>query len=173
MDARELNKKYDETLSSLECAQKKVKVLKEEALSTIMPIGKYKGKSIKDIMAFDKQYIDWAIRKQIIRIDARLLGYTYPTSKEEILRTLGVTYDGEKFTRKISIKDPGLYDNWNIGHYGCTEPKCIRPASTKVITTKYTWKEFMSSFKNKLVEIWPQIEWTEEYIKSILNEAIK
>ncbi len=167
----ELNKKYDEALLSLESAQNKVKALKEEALSTIMPIGKYKGKSIKDIMVLDKQYIDWAIRKQIIHIDTRLLGYKYPT-KDHILHTLGLTYDGEKFIKKTLVKDPGLYDNWNVGHYGCIEPKCIRPASTKEITINYTWREFMYLFKDKLVEIWPQIEWTEKYLKSILNAPI-
>ena len=36
----------------------------------ILEFGKYKGKSVQDVMSFDPAYIGWCIREEIIKVDS-------------------------------------------------------------------------------------------------------
>ena len=158
-------KEYTELLNALE-------EMRDRALNTKLPIGKYKGKSIQNVMQEDKQYIYWLIRETTLRIDPRLLGFELPT-KDSILDLLDVDYDGKNFIQ-INLYDyPAEYDSWNLGHYGCISPECVKEARSEIYKIKYSFDDIVSDehdFIDILQRKYPYIKWTKEYLVTLFKD---
>ena len=142
--------------------------LKRKTLNKVIGFGRHKGKTIQDILIWDRQYLYWLLRETNIDIDPELLGLDIPT-RQKILNLLNLKYCDGKFIYKIVY--PAIYDNWNVGHYGCTSPTCIQ--EEKVERYEYSFDDILSNgheYINKLKTAYPYIKWTKEYLKSLFNE---
>lgn len=158
------NKEYTDLINALD-------TLKNKALNTKLPIGKYKGKSIQSVMNEDKQYIYWLIRDTNLRIDPRLLNLEIPT-KDSILELLELEYKDNSFIQ-TELKDyPAEYDTWNLGHYGCTSPECIKEARCEIYTTVYSFDDIINDYYDYidiLKKHYPYIKWTKEYLVTLFK----
>lgn len=143
----------------------KLEKLKTEELNKVVTFGKYKGKTIQEIYRADEQYLYWLIRESNMKINPILLGLEIPTC-ENILKLLDLKYSEGEFVR--SILYPAIYDDWNVGHYGCSKPKCIEESTMEY--HRYTFDDILNTaYIDKLYKHYPYIKWTKEYIKSLFN----
>lgn len=142
--------------------------LKRKTLNKVLGFGKYKGRTIQYVLTYDKAYLYWLLRETNINIDPELLGLDMPT-RQKILNLLNLKYCDGKFIYKIIY--PAIYDNWNVGHYGCTSPTCIQ--EEKIERYEYSFDDILSNgreYIDKLKTAYPYIKWTKEYLKSLFNE---
>lgn len=147
--------------------KQKFAYLKQKTLNKVINFGRHKGKTIQDILICDRQYLYWLLRETNIDINPELLGLDIPT-RQKILNLLNLKYCDGKFIYKIVY--PAIYDNWNVGHYGCTTPTCIQ--EEKVERYEYSFDDILSNgheYINKLKTAYPYIKWTKEYLKLIFN----
>lgn len=142
--------------------------LKRKTLNRVIGFGKHKGKTIQDILIWDRQYLYWLLRETNIDIDPELLGLDIPT-RQKILNLLNLKYCDGKFIYKIVY--PAIYDNWNVGHYGCKEPTCIKEETVE--HHEFSFDDILSNgreYIGELTKVYPYIKWTKEYLKSLFNE---
>ena len=156
------NKEYSNLIN-------KIEAIKSNVLNTKLTIGKHKGETFEEVMSYDKQYIYWLIRATDLGIDPRTLGLKIPT-KESILKLLDLTFENNKFKYYQRIVHPAVYDSWNVGHYGCTSPECIKEEVIEEYNTFYTFEELLNSRRFEVIKNkYPYIKWTEDYLISLFN----
>lgn len=139
--------------------------LKRKTLNRVIGFGKHKGETIQDILIWDRQYLYWLLRETNIDIDPELLGLDIPT-RQKILNLLNLKYKDDKFIYEIVY--PAIYDNWNVGHYGCKSPECIKEEKRE--RYEYSFDDILSpghKYIDKLKVAYPYIKWTKEYLKSL------
>lgn len=147
----------------------KIENIKNETLNTKLTIGKHKGETFREVLDYDSQYIYWLIRETDIGIDPRTLGLKMPT-KDNILELLKLTFEDGKFKGHDIIVHPGVYDSWNLGHYGCTSPECIQEETIEKRNYTYSFDELLNSKRFEIVEIhYPYIKWDKDYLNSLFN----
>lgn len=61
--------------------------------------------------------------------------------------------DDDNKTIVVHIAREPIIDDWNVGHYGCTEPKVIDKSEDKKYKTIQEFCERYSSLTKKLIEI--------------------
>lgn len=156
------NKEYSSLVNRIEA-------IRSNALNTKLTIGKHKGETFEEIMSYDKQYIYWVIRETDIDIDPRTLGLEMPT-KESILKLLDLTFKDNEFRYYETIVHPAIYDSWNVGHYGCTSPECIKKEITEIHAHTYTFDELLKSDRFEVIKNhYPYIKWTKNYLVSLFD----
>lgn len=163
-------KEYEVLKKKLDSVEQEIESLAQKTANRVLHFGKYKGKTIKYIITHDKQYFYWLLRETNIDIDYELFGYKIPT-KEDILWILDLKYSDGKFIKDII--HPAIYDNWNVGHYGCKEPTCIKKETIE--HHEFSFDDILSNgceYTSKLTKEYPYIKWTKEYLKSLFNENI-
>lgn len=158
---------YENLKKKLDSLKQEIESLKQKTLKRVLHFGKYKGKTIQYVATYDKYYFYWLLRETNIDIDPELFGYKMPT-KRNILNLLDLKYFDGKFIKDII--HPGIYDNWNIGHYGCNEPTCIKEETVEHY--EFSFDDVLSNgreYIDKLKREYPYIKWTKEYLKSLFN----
>lgn len=154
------NKEYSSLIDKLE-------TLKNEFLNRKLTIGKHKGETFKEIISYDKQYIYWIIRETNLHIDPRILGLKMPT-KDDILELLNLTFEDGKFKYCEEIVHPAVYDTWNLGHYGCNSPTCIKDEIVETYIYTYSFDKLLNSERFEIIKNhYPYIKWTTNYLKSL------
>lgn len=147
--------------------KQELKSLKIKTLNRIVPFGKYKGKTIQYIRDCNRDYLYWLLRETNINIDPELLGFDNPTPGV-IYSLLKLSYDHNKDKFIYKEVHPAIYDNWNVGHYGCTEALCIKKETIEC--REYSYEDILSprcGFIQKLKGYYPYIKWTKEYLKKL------
>lgn len=142
--------------------------LKRKTLNKVLGFGKYKGRTIQYILTYDKQYLYWLLRETNIDIDPELLGLDIPTC-QKILRLLNLKYSDGNFIYEII--HPAIYDNWDVGHYGCNSAICIKEETREHY--EYSFDDILSNghkYIDKLKTAYPYIKWTKDYLRSLFNE---
>ena len=155
---------YENLKKKLNSVKQEIEYLKQKTLNRVLHFGKYKGKTIQYIIVYDKQYFYWLLRETDIDIDPELLGYKIPTNID-ILHILNLKYFGGKFIEDIIHS--GIYDNWNVGHYGCEEPTCVKKEIIE--HHEFSFDDIFSNRYEYLTKKYPYIKWTKEYFKSLFN----
>lgn len=65
--------------------------------------------------------------------------------KSKVFSEYSIYMDKDNKTIIVHIHREPIYDNWNVGHYGCTEPTILDPS----ITERYcTINEFCKSYNS-------------------------
>lgn len=139
--------------------------LKRKTLNKVIGFGRHKGKTIQDILIWDRRYLYWLLRETSIDIDPELLGLEMPT-RQKILNLLNLKYKDGTFIYEIVY--PAIYDTWNVGHYGCKSPECIKEERRE--RYEYSFDDILSpgrEYIDKLRVTYPYIKWTKEYLKSL------
>lgn len=143
----------------------KLKELKKKTLNKVVPFGKYKGKTLQEIYRLDRFYLYWLIRESMMKINPELIGLELPTS-HRVLKILNLKYSDGEFVR--TIVHPAVYDNWDLGHYGCSRPICIKEETRE--TYKYTFDDVLNTTHlEELDNHYPYIKWTKEYFESLFR----
>ena len=158
---------YEDLKKKLDSLKQEIESLKQKVLSRVLHFGRYQGKTIQYVITYDKQYFYWLLRETNLDIDPELFGCDMPT-KRSILNLLNLEYSNGKFIE--DIVHPGIYDNWNAGHYGCKESTCIKKETIE--HHEYSFDDILSSgreYIGKLRNKYPYIKWTKEYLESIIN----
>ncbi len=156
------NKEYSNLIN-------KIEAIKNNALNKKLTIGKHKGETFEEVMSYDKQYIYWLIRATDLSIDPRTLGLKMPT-KESILDLLNLTFKDNEFKYYEKIVHLAIYDNWNVGHYGCTSPECIKKETAEIYAHTYSFDELLNSEKFEVIKNhYPYINWTKNYLVSLFE----
>lgn len=156
------NKRYTSLINEIENIENK-------ALNTIIPIGKHKGETFEEVMSYDIQYIYWLIRETNLNIDPRIIGLKMPT-KDSILKLLESTFEDGKFTYHKTVVYPAEYDNWNLGHYGCNSPECIKEERIEEYNITYSLDKLLNTDRIEILKrAYPYIKWTKEYLSSFFN----
>lgn len=154
-------------MQEYEDCKRRFAALKQKTLNRVIRFGRHKGKTIQDIFTLDRQYLYWLLRKTNIDIDPELLGLEMPT-RQKILSLLKLEYKEGTFIYEII--HPALYDTWNVGHYGCREPECIKEATREHY--EYSFDDILSpghKYIDRLRIAYPYIKWTKNYLKSLFN----
>jgi hypothetical protein len=156
------NKRYTSLINEIEN-------IKNKALNTIISIGKHKGETFEEVMSYDIQYIYWLIRETNLNIDPRIIGLKMPT-KDSILKLLESTFEDGKFIYHKRIVYPAQYDNWNLGHYGCSSPECIKEERIEEYNITYSLDKLLNTDRIEILKrAYPYIKWTKEYLSSFFN----
>ena len=159
---------YKDLKKKLDSVKQEIESLMQKTANRVLHFGKYKGKTIQYIITYNEQYFYWLLRETNMDIDPELFGYKMPT-KGDILRLLDLKYSNGKFIKDII--HPGIYDNWNVGHYGCKEPTCIKEETVE--HHEFSFDDILSNgreYIGELTKVYPYIKWTKEYLKSLFNE---
>lgn len=165
------NQEYNNLINKINDIKNDIKELKEKTLNTKLIFGKYKGCALKEVFTNHISYIYWLLKESSLQLDPRIFDLPLPT-REKILDILSLKYE-EKDNTFIKTKTEhfdGIYDNWNLGHYGCTTPTCIKESHNVITTFTYTYKDLVNKdydFIYKLNNNYPYIKWTENYLKSL------
>lgn len=156
------NKEYTNLIS-------KIEAIKNNALNTKLTIGKHKGETFEEVMSYDIQYIYWLIRATDLNIDPRTIGLKMPT-KDSILTLLESTFEDGKFIYHKRIVHPAQYDNWNLGHYGCNSPECIKEERIEEFSITYSFDKLLSTDRIEILKrAYPYINWTKNYLVSLFE----
>lgn len=70
--------------------------------------------------------------------------------KSKIFSEYSIYMDKDNKTIIVYIYREPIYDNWNVGHYGCTEPTVLDRSTTERYSSI---KEFCKSYKSAIKKI--------------------